>query len=164
MKENINSSEKYFDELRGKIVGSHNPVSGQDFATELYKYFRNNGNIVSAGNISPNELKSICDSYFNYTTDMKKVNKDKYDLQDAMKNIEKNIMELKLEDYVKYNITQDAQKMFISLLQNKVIRLNLICNLYTQVFSAKLDALKDSYVQNKKILMVASKKIVREGL
>lgn len=164
MKERIDLSENYFDELRGRIVGSYNPVSANEFAAELFNYFRNHGNKIPAGNISSQEIKSICNSYFNYSTDMKKLKKDKSDLKEAANKIEKDILNVKLENYAKPNIPEDAQKMFVTILQDKVSRLNLICSLYTQVFSAKLDAQKDSYVQYKKILMTTSKKIVQEGL
>ena len=164
IKERLESTENYFDELRGRIVRSNNPVSSNEFATELYKYFRNNGNVIPAGNISPYELKSICDNYFNYPVDIKKINKDKIDLKEAAIKIEKDILDVKLINYVKPNIPEDIHGMFITIIQNKVYRINLICSLYSQVFSAKLDALKDSYVQYKKILMTVSKKIVQEGL
>lgn len=164
MKERIDLSENYFDELRGRIVGSHNPISANLFAVELFNYFRNNGNKIPAGYIFPQEIKSICNAYFNYSTDMKRIKKDKSDLKEAANKIEKDILNVKLENYIKPNIPEDAQKMFITVLQDKIYRLNLICSLYTQVFSAKLDALKDSYVQYKKILMTTSKKIVQEGL
>lgn len=164
MKDNMDLSDNFFDELRGKIVGSYNSVSREEFGTELYNYFRNNGNVIPAGNISPQEIKMACNSYFDYSKDIKRIKKDKSDLKEAAKRIEKDILNVNLENYVKENIPDDAQKMFISLLQDKAKRVNLICNIYIQVFSAKLDATKDAFVQYKKMLMVASKKIVKEGL
>ena len=164
IKDEIDMTEDYFDKVRGNIISSNTSVKKQEFVGELYKYFRNNSVQVTEGYILPQEIKLACDEYFSYDKKLKQLQRDRQDLKNAAKELEKNIMNVNLKDYVREDIPKEAQTIFTSILQNKVKRVNEMCNIYLQVFSIKLDAIKDSYQQYSKILMFACKEIVKEGI
>lgn len=163
IKNEIDMTEDYYDDMRGYIIGSRNPVTKSEFAGELFKYFRFGGYTVCAGNISANKIKEICSDYFNYNKAIKTVHKDKSDMKSYARKLQHDIESVKLEDYVKENFPEEAQKMFIGILQNKTIRVKNTCDLFLQLFSAKLDAIKESYITNRKILFEVCKAIVKEG-
>lgn len=162
MKSDINMTEEYYDTLRGKIVSSRNPVEKSDFAKELFKYFRFGGFQIAAGEVTPKEIREILDNYMNYSKSIKLVKKDQSDMKSYAKKLESDINNIKLEDYIKENISPEIQKLFLAVLQNKTIRVKEICNLFLQLFAAKLDAIKESYVTDAKILITACKAIVKE--
>ena len=164
MKNQIDFSDEYFDSIRGNVVASSTPVKKEEFTNSLYEYFRNNGIAISEGYILPEEIRLACNQYFDYSKTIKQIQKDKSDLSNTAKDLQKKILSINLEEYIKDNIPSDAHAMFISVLKDKARRLNDICNIYLHVFSIKLDAVKESYSQYTKMLMTACKQIVKEGL
>lgn len=164
IKQELDLSDTYFDKVRGEIVGTQNSIAKENFATELYKFFRNDGSPVSASNISPNEIKRITTEYIDFSKILRSIQKDKSDMEDEAKRLQKDIMSIKLENFVKDSIPEEVQRMFIRVLEDKAKRIKLTCDIYLQVFSAKLDAAKESYNQNNKILITACKTIIKEEL
>lgn len=163
MKQDINSNNEYFENMRGNILGSRNSIKKEEFATELFNYYRNNGSYIPAGKISPQEVRTACKNYFNYNTLMKSVEKDKNDMLTESRKIQKEISKIKLENFVKVNISEDDQRVFVKILSDKSFKIKQVCDIYLQVFSAKLDAVKESNIQYTKILLEACKNIVKEG-
>ena len=163
MKNDIEMSETFYDEIRGNVVGSRNPISKSEFPQAMYKYFRNNGYKVSSISISPNEIKEICYNYFNYNKIIKEIQKDKSDMQKAARKIQADIKSINLSDYTNLDLYQEAQKVFMKVLENKSRRVYELCNIYLEVFSMKLDAVKESYNQYKNILFFTCKSLVKEG-
>lgn len=163
IKNKIDMSENYYENLRGKIVGSTNIVKKEDFASALFKYFRNSGIEIGEGNITSAEIRACSEQYFDYKKSVKQIQKDKKDLTDASKKLQNDIMGINLDKYTSINIPVEAQKVFVKVLENKSRRVQETCKIYIQVFSAKLDAIKDSYCQNQKILFEACKSLAREG-
>lgn len=165
IKNEIDLSDNYFDNLRGTILGSSDPVKAVDFAAELYKFFRNKGEVIPADSIiSSNDIHRITTEYLDYNKIIKMIQKDQTDMKNYAKNLQKDIMKINIEDYVQDNLPKDAQKVFVKVLENKASSIKLTCNLYLQVFSAKLDAAKELFNQNAKILLLACKHIAKGEL
>lgn len=159
----IDMSENYYDILRGKIVGSTNTISKEDFASSLFKYFRHNGIEIGEGNITSSEIRSCVEQYFDYKKSIKQIQKDKKDLIDTSKKLQNDILSINLDKYTSIDIPVEAQKVLVKVLENKSRRIQETCKIYLQVFSAKLDAIKDSYIQNQKILFEVCKSLAKEG-
>lgn len=154
---------KYLSYTMGKILGLRSSVEKENFPTELFKYFRNNGNTIAQGAISPNEYHTMCSDHFNYKKDIKMIEKDKSDMVRYSKEIQNKITAIKLDDYIqKENITDDAKKIFIDMLKGKANMVKSICDIYLQVFTVKIDAVKEKYLSDQKILVEVIKSIVRE--
>ena len=163
METESNTDTTYFDHIRSLTIGKDGDITNEDYAKELYSYFRNKGIKIEASNISPEEIHDSCDRYFKYKNTLKIVEKEQNDLKSAAKRIEDDINKLKLEDYVKDSLPQQAQTSFIKLLKNKCVRVSANCDIYSKFFSAKLDAIKEAYKQDTTILNEVCKEIVRNG-
>lgn len=164
LKEKTYMREEDIDLLRGNILGQNTPIQKENFAKALYKYFRNNGYKVSPGRISPEEMRNIYIEYSESKSNIKVIADDKNKLIKESKNIQTQIMGIKLESYISDTIPQEASSLFIIVLENKCRKVKLICDLYSEVFGAKLDAVKELYIQNKRILFTACKELTKEGL
>ena len=165
IKQNIDTSENYYNEIRGYILGTRSPIMKGDFATELFKFFRNNGNPVNGPSIiTPNEMKRICSDYFDFKKLLKEVQKDKQDMQNVAKDTIRSIQNINLQDYIKNDtLPKEVEKIFLQIVENKCTRIKNLCDIFLQVFSAKLDAIKEAANQNKKILYTACKTLIKEG-
>lgn len=163
VKQNMIVTDQFFDSLRGNILNSRSSIKEEEFANALFKYFRNNGNKVSSGNIGADEIKSIYNEYFNNRSDIQSVINDKNDLIKTSKKIQSQIKSLDIEKYINDNIGSEASSTFVSILELEAKKVQNECNIFLQVFGAKLDALKESYIQYRRILYTAAQEIVRKG-
>lgn len=164
IKNDIDMSEDYYNEVRGNIVGERNPIMKSEFPEALFKYFRNGGDPLPSGLITSSEIKYACSEYFDFNKKIKMIQKDKSDLKSAASKLQKDVMNINLENYIKDNIPSEAQNVFVKVLENKSKRIKETCELYLHVLSIKMDSVKEAYMQYTKILMTASKHIAREGL
>lgn len=157
------TTENYLNELRGETLGSSNPITKENFPKEAFNYFRNGGIEIGQSKILPAEVRKACNEYFEYSKNVKMIQKDKSDMKSASERTQKNINGLKIEDFVKDSLPPEAGTYFANLLNNKCIRIKELCEIYIQLFSIKLDAVKEAHEQNSKVLFEACKLIIREG-
>ena len=101
-------------------------------------------------------------SYYVAFSDLRGLNTDS-ELLDSLRANIKECALLLLEDYVKDSLPQEAQTVFLQLLKNKCIRVGSDCDIYSKFFTAKLDAIKESFKQDTKVLNEVCKEIVRNG-
>ena len=163
MKNDIDMTTSYYDGIRRDIVGNCNVVSKEQFVAELFNFFRNGGQKIDSSKLTPNEIRTACVRYFNYKIDLSLVKRDKESMIKTSKSVQKDIMDINIEKYVNIELPEEAIKMFYSVIENKASRVNALCNIYLQVFGAKLDAVKESYIQYRNILFAAVKQLAKEG-
>lgn len=165
MKEELSSDNNYLDIIRGKVVGSNESISKEEFAMKLFNYFRNDGIEISSGTILAKEIRKTCSDYFDYSKNIKLVEKDKSDMKSYSNKLKSDISSIKIDKILNYegNLSNEISKVFNEILVIKSQRVKSICDLFLQLFGAKLDAIKDSQTQNTKILLKACKQIIKEG-
>lgn len=168
LKRDIDMSENYFDQVRGRVISGSNyvdMVSKSDYPGELYKFYRNNGNKLASGTvITSNEIKSIIDDYLN-NKDIKKTKRDIEGLKRDSKDIQKRIKNINIESYINDSIdSKEVANVFISVLQNKCEHVKQLCDIFVMSLSAKLDAIKEKQIQNREVLYTICKTITKEGL
>lgn len=156
-------TEDKLNNIRGKVLGTEDPIAKEDFPKYVFNYFRNGGSEIGSSTILPAEVRKACSDYFDYSKNIKMIQKDKHDMKDASEKLQKDINNLKLEDYIKDDLPPEANNYFARLLNNKCIMVKELCDIYLQIFSIKLDAIKEAHTQNSKILFEACKMIIREG-
>ncbi len=146
----------YYDRVRQTTLDTSYMISEADYATELFNKFRDGGK-TRATKINSTELSFILDRYLNNKTLMKKVEESKRQTIDAAENIRKKINGLSLQKlnttYIPYDIEEET--IFNKILQHKTNQVNETCNIFVLAFSAKLDAIKESKIQDKRILFEA---------
>lgn len=163
IKDKVDTTDEYYDQVRGDLVGSYDGVTKEEFGNALYQYFRNGGNKIITPNILPSEIHTIYKQYKNNNHTIKMVEKDKSDMSVACSNLQKEIKRLDLKNYIKDDASAELNNIFISITQNKITRLKNICEIFGLFFGAKLDAIKEMNLQNREILMSACKQLVKEG-
>lgn len=152
------SNPAYFDKVRQTTLDTSYMISEQDYATELFNRFRDDGKPAN-NKINSTELSFILDRYLNAKSLEKKIEACKRDTIDAAENIRKKIKGLTLRGlnslYIPYDVEEEV--VFNKILQHKTSQVNDTCNIFVLAFSAKLDAIKESMIQDKKILFEAIK-------
>lgn len=162
IKDDISSQTDYYDILRGRILGKRDVIQKEQFTTELFKYFRNDS-VEYKNRIEPKEINMISERYFNYQKTIKEIERDKSDMIKASKKLQRDINSISLESYTDVVYPDLVNNIFVDILSDKSKRINETCNLYLQLFAAKLDAVKERYIQDQKILVKVIKETIREG-
>lgn len=153
LEEEIEDNSNYFYDIQGKILGSEDPISKEDFPNRLYNFYRGE---ISDYNITSDEIKQIYTNYSNFDKNIKMIQKDKSDMEQSALNIQKYIMSLKIEKYIK------NPEVTNQIFEKEIGRIKFICDTYLLVFSAKLDAVKDLYSQYENILINTNRIIDEE--
>lgn len=180
IKEEIDG-EKY-DKLRGKVIGQPDRAIYQsDFSSELFELFRNNMDSTSIFTVDSAKVMECFRDMKDYKETEKNVKKTKKELENQYKQIEKQIdrmissertsggFKVKVDDPTvvkgdKSEVTLDNDSMnqlnlYVKALTNQITEMSTI---HSIAFSQKLDALKDKYVQDKRILYIALSRIEKD--
>ena len=166
----------FYDEFRGLVLGSGESCSATDFEKELFRAFRDGEDTKTNTEITLDHVSTAYNRFEGYSKSIETVNKYKKQMEDEYKKIKaeaKNLTASLGRDnlvvttvYGKDGISvQDynANKKEIDV-QAKVIinacvdQINHMCNIHTMAFTAKADAIKYAYKQDKDMLYRALKK------
>ena len=196
--DNLNNSlEDFYDKFRALVIGKRTEkIDSNDYADELFKFFRNKESETSNITIDStyvneayrrfNDYKTVInniekvqkdiikdyESLSNYLDKMIKLNKDTTDkfsvnnYSGGRKYVQDQIDDLgKLQNnngelYDKTNYSFDKMNSYLKIQSSKV---NQMCNIHTQAFSAKLEAAKNCFTQDKKILYKAIQQVVKRS-
>lgn len=170
--------EKY-DKLRGKVIGQPDRAIYQsDFSSELFELFRNNMDSTSIFTVDSAKVMECFRDMKDYKETEKNVKKTKKELENQYKQIEKQIdrmissertaggFKIKSNDAAVAgndatldNDSMNQLNLYIKALTNQITEMSTI---HSIAFSQKLDALKDKYVQDKRILYIALSKIEKD--
>lgn len=170
-----------YDLLRGKVIGKPDRAIYQsDFSSELFELFRNDCDSTSIFTVDSSKVMECFRDMKEYKETEKNVKKTKKDLEHEYKQIEKQIDRLISSERtsggfkVKVNDTSvvknskevtlnnDAMNqlnLYMKALTNQITEMSTI---HSIAFSQKLDALKDKYIQDKRILYIALSKIEKD--
>ena len=157
-------SPAYYDTLRQKSIGAKYMISSTDYASELFKVFRDGGEQAN-GKVNNTEINNVLNRYLANKTTLKDTEKMKDETIRSAKEIQKKIEHISLHKsnsfYVPYDVEEEA--LFTKILQRKSGQVSEACNIFVMAFSAKLDAIKEAAKQDKKILLEAVKFINMGG-
>ena len=109
-------------------------------------------------------MQIIAKNYFEYKKIVQEIEKNKTDIQQATKKTEMMIQKIDPNKYTNTTLSEEAIIEITKVIQGRCIRVKNICDMFVTTFAAKLDAVKESVVQNKKILYLACKRLIKEGL
>ena len=171
------------DKFRGEVLGLDYTVSVGEFDTELFKIFRNGDMDTSELTIGSFEVSAALDRFTSFSTAKKQIENDQKRIEDDYENVKKQVRELtkrngdlnmsaflnRLPDSMRdiktanRGITMSSDLMYKLdvYTKAKVDQITEYSNIHTLAFSAKLDALKESYKQDRALLYTALLKIQR---
>ena len=177
--------ENKCNEFRKNIIGADNDISISDFPDELFKVYRNGDSDTDTIEIDRLYVKNAVDRFFSYSTIKKSIDSQCKQVNDAYKRVEAQV-----KDIVKRNgdlnkeafktnmqkatditaVSVDGEGIMMSgdlmmqldiYVKTKVDEIQKCSDIHALAFSAKLDALKDCYRQDKATLYTALSRIQR---
>lgn len=175
-------NDKY-DKLRGRVIGKEDKsIYQSDFSSELFELFRNDCNSTSIFTVDNAKVMECLRDMKDYKEVEKNVKKTKKDLEHEYKQIEKQIDRLissertsggfkvkvndtsvirgsSNKDITLNNDAMNQLNLYMKALTNQITEMSTI---HSIAFSQKLDALKDKYIQDKRILYIALSKIEKD--
>lgn len=177
--------ENKCNEFRKNIIGADNDISISDFPDELFKVYRNGDSDTDTIEVDRLYVKNSVDRFFSYSTIKKSIDSQCKQVNDAYKRVEAQV-----KDIVKRNgdlnkeafktnmqkatditaVSVDGEGIMMSgdlmmqldiYVKTKVDEIQKCSDIHALAFSAKLDALKDCYRQDKATLYTALSRIQR---
>ena len=182
---NMNNNEVY-DEFRGNVLHKDYDISSGEWDTELFKVFRNDDLDTSEIEVDSTLVHKTLNRFATFNSYKKQVEADQKRIQNDYENVKKQVKEIvrgngnlnmsafiermpqdmkaniKRNNYTNQGIiTGDLMYKLDLYTKIKVDQITEFSNIHTLAFSAKLDALKESYKQDRALLYTALLKVQR---
>ena len=182
---NMNNNEVY-DEFRGNVLQKDSDISIGEWDTELFKVFRNDDLDTSEIEVDSTLVHKTLNRFATFNSYKKQVEADQKRIQNDYENVKKQVKEIvrgngnlnmsafiermpqdmkadiKRNNYTNQGIiTGDLMYKLDLYTKIKVDQITEFSNIHTLAFSAKLDALKESYKQDRALLYTALLKVQR---
>ena len=164
------------DNVRASILGENGPIDDSDWKDALFEKFRDGDREKITITVTSSIVTESLTNFTNYDKMKSKTEKQRDNIEKAYNRIQKKFDELaekaknlagenvSVSDFVDDNASEraDEDKIFIisAFARDISNRLEEISNLHVMAFTAKLDAIKDRYHQDKSIIYGAFKKIL----
>ena len=131
----------YYDEIRAKVLGKTNgsKIKEANFSKKLFKEYRSNRSEKEEFTVTYSIVLDCYNVFDNYKEKLETVKETKNDIEEAYEEIKEKLEEM-------YSTKSTA---------------NNISTIHTIAFTAKMDALKEEFLQSKAILYKALSKVVK---
>ena len=169
------NSNSYLNDKRKECIKAKSNIDESDFKDELFKVFRNGDNSkskITVTNAVVIEALTFFSGYDKMKTSTQRhldnveklYNEIQKKLDTLTKKIDTETKEISIDTFVD-NVDPTADKLALYELFTKAKsqEIQAIANIHTMAFSAKLDALKECYAQDKTILYGAFKKLLAKA-
>lgn len=185
------SLDDFYETFRGLVIGKNEKFSASEFSEELFKFFRDDSNTTSSITIDSNFVMEAKQRFEKYKDTIKNIEKTQKamikDYEDLEKHLDKLIKYNKSESTLDFSSdngssyssaqinrlgtwnsankiydqsTVDRMNSWLKIQSGKV---NQMCQIHTQAFSAKLDACKECFTQDKHILNKAIQQVLKRS-
>ena len=183
--------EKDYNEFRAKVLNKANEIYLTDFADELYKVYRDDKSDTERIDADKTYVRRTTDRYFSYSKTKSTVERQRQDIENAYLKVQKQVEEIvrrngdlnaaaflnklpsdssiKGIDSKALNVTgitmsADLMAQLDIYVRAKVDQIQEYSNIHILAFSAKLDAMKEAYKQDRNVLYTALNKIKVEDM
>lgn len=171
LKEKLKSEDKnYYNLLRRKVLGSAYQGTGdiiieKNYIEELKLAFRSNMSSPTEEDIPSYEVKDAAKRFFNNKELTNNLKSHKKSIEKIAGKIKRDIDKIAPENFMKEYQPIDYEIEFVlkEICQLQTERLSKACNIITLAYSTKLDILKESLIQDKKVLFAAIHTMIKEG-
>ena len=185
------NNEDFYEYFRGRVLGKTEKLDSKEFSDECFKIFRDDSDSTSSITIDYNFVHEAYRRFDKYKDTTKAIEKLKNDIVKDYEDLEKRLDKMIKynKDSHKLDITNDVSRgsyttdnlkridfsnvhqlydsstadRMSSLLKVYSARVNQMCQIHTQAFTAKLDACKDCFKQDKQILNKAIQHILKRS-
>lgn len=163
----------WYDQFRQKVISADYPISSGDFANELFAVYRNGQSTTTTESIKDLDIKLAYNRFASHDNFTKMIKKDKDNVTKQYTSIKDKISllsnksnSLDYSELVKKFIKSDYDgdnipitpellakiELFIKAKSDQVVEMS---NIHALAFTAKLDAIKSCYIQDKTLLYKA---------
>ena len=159
----------FYDRARAQVLNTTGTIDESSYADELFKAFRNGDNSRTELTITSSEISSALTRFEKHADLLKTTKNNKTKLINKYKELEKSFSNaiIKIDNgkfKVKYgNAEFEVDKERIDTVdlwcKAKATQMQKLSNIHNMAFSAKLDAIKDCFNQDKSILYKALYKV-----
>ena len=186
-------NEDFYEAFRGIVIGKANEkFDSREFTEELFRIFRDDSDSTSSITIDSGFVNDAYRRFDKYKDVVKAIEKNKNDMVKDYEDLEKYLDKMIKynKDTHKLDITTSSGRQYASdnlgrigfgmtkdnyiydsstadkmqsLLKVYSARVSQMCQIHTQAFSAKLEAAKDCFKQDKQILNKAIQKILKRS-
>lgn len=171
----------WYDDFRGKVIGSEESISDNDFSNELFAAFRNGESDSEAIEVTKTYVDTIYTEFSNYKKKKENIEKTKRKVEQEYDKIKKSV-----DKFTKTKTSKDpindittafntakfgdirslsgekadlVMNQLEKYMNTKSDQVQTMSNIHALAFASKLDAVKDQYIQNKNVLYKALSKI-----
>lgn len=166
-----------YDELRAQVIGKTGSIYQSEFNNELFELFRDGADNTSIFTVTNSIVLECYNSLKNYKSTEKDISAKKKEIENEYNAILKQLdhmisterngtrYKVKLDDNIYGdeldldNETMNQLNLYVKTLTNQVTEMS---TMHGTAFSYKLDALKDKYNQDKRILYIALSKVEKD--
>lgn len=165
--------DNYYNKIRKNIIDStgmifdKEEVTAEVYPNKLFAAFRHGSTneITCKSTITNDMIQTSLNRFLNGKDLINKTEKQKRKIQDAADRV-CNMLEKKKPDNIISNrdlLDQETNNLVNSIMKSKSGQLAENCNIYVLAFSAKLDAIKEAIVTDKRILFKVVEQIIVNG-
>ena len=156
-----------YNKIRARIIESNIIITEEDYANQLFRFFRDNATspTVPDSKLYPNNIRNALTRFLNSDRLIKLTQKQYSNMDTSAKQTCKKNKKLNADKvFNSYTpIDYDIEYALNQVLRLESGKISKMCNLILMAYSAKLDALKEAVVQDRKILRkVISQLIIKE--
>lgn len=161
-----NKKDRKVANFRRLIVKEKDPVDSSMYPDKLYMVFRD-GNLNGTRDITMTGKEVYNKYYLDYIkakSDIKIVERDKKNIISGANDAYVAVRSQNVRSYKwKFEMTKDVEHAFDTLMKIEASTIFVYCQELVIAYGAKLDAIKENYKQNKKIIAYSLQQIIKGG-
>lgn len=185
---NLNFDD-YYDTFRAKVLGNNNgTIYTGDFSEACFRLFRNGELDTEEFEVTSSEVRQSLNRFLEYKKTKSNVERDQKNIDEAYNKVKKQIQDVvkrngdlsvsaflnklpsdnNIESIEGQSVSNDGLTMSGEIMAQinmyvkaKVDQIQECSNIHILAFSAKLDAMKECYIQDRNILYTALSRILR---
>ena len=168
----IDSNGRFANICRATALRSRSMITEDKYPDELYKLYRNGytekqlldkeSKSHKSYKITKQMVRQSASRFFEYKKTIDEVSKQKAMLVNAATDIINKFEKIDSSQFVSGTIANDydINYAFTNFGKRKAAQLTMMCNIYTSAFSAKIEAMKEAHVQDRKVCFMAIRDIL----
>ena len=165
---------EFYNRFRAAVIGKEDPINNEDFASELFAVYRNNNSDKDRLTVNSDYVLKSFQRFKGYDKAKSEAKKTQTELEREYKALKNSINGMisktdkkitasgtyKGQKYDGFNVTLSYQDHKVIEKMDKFIKLkveqvNQMSSIHILAFTAKLDAMKDCFMQDKTVLYKA---------
>ena len=152
IKDYISSGECY-NNARASILKSGTPIEPENYAKAIFDVYRSGGDQVVDYSIMPVQIREAVKRFYSYEKYLDAIDGDKRKVFDKYNYILSHLEKYDMFQMKGLVYDEEVLKEYELYIKLKADQLMHYCSLYLTAFDGKLDALANSYMQDRDILL-----------